>query len=223
MSATVSSYRISQLDMSATNIRQDPSSQTDTHLANTTNAKLHSPGLALRNICVFNGLPFFSSGGREWIKALVGEEVDLTQYKPPKQVSWIRPQAKPPTIPLPSEAVLRQGLEAYQSCLFFHIFPFIHPLLFEETIRAAYQEENTLERSNADAKACVFAFVAAAPRFAKFLPNEAVAKTAEYAQAAYDLVPSLLADSGTLDGLQAVLLLVSHTGNGLQQTLIRCW
>ncbi|KAL5356122.1 hypothetical protein BJX96DRAFT_94051 [Aspergillus floccosus] len=197
----------------------ESASEVNNNPANTTNAKLHSPGLALRNICVFNGLPFFSSGGREWIKALVGEEVDLNQYNPPKQVSWLRPQARATTIPLPDEAFLRQGLEAYKSCVFFHIFPFINPLLFEETMRVTYQEENTPDCSNADAKACVFAFVAAAPEFGKFLPNEVVVKTDDYARAAYDLVPTLLMDSGTLDGLQAVLLLVLHSQSALGDML----
>ncbi|GAB1204999.1 hypothetical protein APSETT445_003665 [Aspergillus pseudonomiae] len=176
----------------------------------TPDPNLHFPGLALRNICVFNGLPFFSSGGRQWIKAQTGEDVDLNQYQPPKRISSLRPKATR-TVYLPSKSLLFERLQEYQSSVFCEIFPFINPHLFEDTVRAAYQEQSTLTCSNDSAKACVFAFMAVTSTFSNSTDSHGSLDSDHYAYAAYDLVPEFFRDTVTTEGLQALLMLVSLT------------
>lgn len=176
----------------------------------TPHPNLHFPGLALRNICVFNGLPLFSSGGRQWIKAQTGEDVDLNQYQPSRRISSIR-STTTRTIHLPSESLLLERFEEYKSSVFSQIFPFINPLFFEDTVRAAYREQSPLSYSNDSAKACIFAFMAVTAMFFNSTEDDETDHSDHYAYAAYDLIPVFFRDSITIEGLQALLMLVSLT------------
>ncbi|KNG89058.1 hypothetical protein ANOM_002951 [Aspergillus nomiae NRRL 13137] len=184
----------------------------------TPDPNLHFPGLALRNICVFNGLPFFSSGGRQWIKAQTGEDVDLNQYQPPKRISSLRPKATR-TVYLPSKSLLFERLQEYKSSVFCQIFPFINPHLFDDTVRAAYQEQSTLTCSNDSAKACVFAFMAVASMFSNSTDSHGSLDSDHYAYAAYDLVPEFFRDTVTTEGLQALLMLCLYSQSVLGDQL----
>ncbi|KAJ6185260.1 fungal-specific transcription factor domain-containing protein [Penicillium mononematosum] len=172
--------------------------------AESSDEKLHLPGLALGNICVFNGLPFFSPGGREWIRKQTGEDVSLNQYNPPRSSWWLRP-ATAPAVALPSEEHLKELLEAYESSPLAHIFPFIYPPLFRDTVRKAYREQRSGNYSNADAMACIFAFIAVSSIC--FFARDPSDNMINYASASYDMLPSLCRGSITVDGLQALLLL----------------
>ncbi|OGM44891.1 hypothetical protein ABOM_006121 [Aspergillus bombycis] len=184
----------------------------------TPDLNLHFPGLALRNICVFNGLPFFSSGGRQWIKAQTGEDVDLNQYQPPRRISSLRPKATR-TVYLPSESLLFERFQEYKSSVFCQIFPFISPHFFEDTVRAAYQEQSTLTCSNDSAKACVFAFMAVTSMFSNSTANHGSLDSDHYAYAAYDLVPEFFRDTVTIEGLQALLMLCLYSQSVLGDQL----
>ncbi|KAE8140011.1 hypothetical protein BDV38DRAFT_290772 [Aspergillus pseudotamarii] len=184
----------------------------------TPDPNLHFPGLALRNICVFNGLPFFSSGGRQWIKAQTGEDVNLNQYQPLRRISSLRPTATR-TIHLPSERLLLKRFEEYKSSVFSQIFPFINPHFFEDTVRAAYREQSPLNYSNDSAKACIFAFMAVTAMFFNSAENHETDDSDYYAYAAYDLIPGFFRDSITVEGLQALLMLCLYSQSVLGDQL----
>ncbi|KAE8165870.1 fungal-specific transcription factor domain-containing protein [Aspergillus tamarii] len=184
----------------------------------TPHPNLHFPGLALRNICVFNGLPLFSSGGRQWIKAQTGEDVDLNQYQPSRRISSIR-STTTRTIHLPSESLLLERFEEYKSSVFSQIFPFINPLFFEDTVRAAYREQSPLSYSNDSAKACIFAFMAVTAMFFNSTEDDETDHSDHYAYAAYDLIPVFFRDSITIEGLQALLMLCLYSQSVLGDQL----
>ncbi|KAB8264456.1 hypothetical protein BDV32DRAFT_135349 [Aspergillus pseudonomiae] len=170
----------------------------------TPDPNLHFPGLALRNIC--------------WIKAQTGEDVDLNQYQPPKRISSLRPKATR-TVYLPSKSLLFERLQEYKSSVFCEIFPFINPHLFEDTVRAAYQEQSTLTCSNDSAKACVFAFMAVTSTFSNSTDSHGSLDSDHYAYAAYDLVPEFFRDTVTTEGLQALLMLCLYSQSVLGDQL----
>ncbi|KJK60591.1 fungal transcription factor regulatory middle homology region [Aspergillus parasiticus SU-1] len=179
---------------------------------------LRFPGLALRSICVFNGLPFLSSGGRQWIKAQTGEDVDLNQYQPPKRISSLRPTTTR-AIHLPSQSLLFQRFQEYKSSIFSKIFPFINPQFFEDTVREAYREQSSLTCSNDSAKACIFAFMAVTSMFFNSTDNHGNLDSDYYAYAAYDLVPGFFRESVTIEGLQALLMLCLYSQSVLGDQL----
>ncbi|KAE8334753.1 hypothetical protein BDV24DRAFT_156605 [Aspergillus arachidicola] len=179
---------------------------------------LRFPGLALRSICVFNGLPFLSSGGRQWIKAQTGEDVDLNQYQPPKRISSLRPTTTR-AIHLPSQSLLFQRFQEYKSSIFSDIFPFINPQFFEDTVREAYREQSSSTCSNDSAKACIFAFMAVTSMLFNSTDNHGNLDSDYYAYAAYDLVPGFFRDSVTIEGLQALLMLCLYSQSVLGDQL----
>lgn len=116
---------------------------------------------------------------------------------------------------LPSEHVVQSYFDVYRTSLMQRIFPVVDPVLFRDTIRAAYQETPPSSHySQASSKACVFAFTA----FASILhpcgddypsihlpPVDSEA----YETKAQCLLPQFMQETPTLDGLQAVTMMVS--------------
>ncbi|KAE8393884.1 hypothetical protein BDV23DRAFT_29158 [Aspergillus alliaceus] len=159
------------------------------------------------SICAFNGLPFFSSAGRKWIKAQTGEDVNLNQYHPPN-----RGEAPIPTIPLPRKEVLYEHVHRYKSSRLSQLFPFIDPFLFEGTIHAAYEVQSPLTGDVSSSRACIFAFMAVTSTILNESDDDGVQNPDDYAYVAYDLLASLLhAHSVTVDGLQALLMLCLYS------------
>lgn len=167
-------------------------------------------GQSLGNIGGFNGLPVFSAAGIEWIKARTGEEVTLDWYRTlPLQAP---PRGSPQHLPLPDIRLLRQLLENYQRTIFYRMFPVINAKCFEYTIRAAYNDElSEISPGPASARACIFAFVALSSFIAGAGTESTITYTDKFAQEVYDLLPEVISESVTLDGLQAILMLVSSS------------
>ncbi|OJJ53367.1 hypothetical protein ASPSYDRAFT_50866 [Aspergillus sydowii CBS 593.65] len=163
-------------------------------------------GQSLGNIGGFNGLPVFSASGIEWIKARTGEEVTLDWYRTlPLQAP---PRGSPQHLPLPDIGLLRQLLENYQRTIFYRMFPVINAKCFEYTIRAAYNDElSEISPGPASARACIFAFVALSSFIAGAGTESTITYTDKFAQEVYDLLPEVISESVTLDGLQAILML----------------
>ncbi|PIG81644.1 hypothetical protein AARAC_002155 [Aspergillus arachidicola] len=157
---------------------------------------LRFPGLALRSICVFNGLPFLSSGGRQWIKAQTGEDVDLNQYQPPKRISSLHPTTT-------------RAYTCRAKVFFFNA----------SKIREAYREQSSSTCSNDSAKACIFAFMAVTSMLFNSTDNHGNLDSDYYAYAAYDLVPGFFRDSVTIEGLQALLMLCLYSQSVLGDQL----
>ncbi|KAL4780662.1 hypothetical protein BJX76DRAFT_38027 [Aspergillus varians] len=165
-------------------------------------------GQSLGSIGGFNGLPVFSQGGIEWIKARTGEEVSLDWYRtvPPTAAAPARDGNHP--VSLPEIGRLRQLLDRYMKSISYQIFPVVNLACFEYTIRAAYgQDVSDISPGISSAKACIFAFMAMTSFVAGYSQEDAIMYTDKYAREVNDLIPHILADSVTLDGLQALLML----------------
>lgn len=170
-----------------------------------------APGLLLGNIYAFNGVPFFSLPGRQWIQAQTGEYVNLAHYIPPGRIrtlnhSVAQDDALPQTATsLPDEKLLRRHLSLYTASNFSHIFPFIDPPLFEHTIEAAYCESGDVDGT---ASACVYAVMSLASVVSNGLDDEELASIDDYASRAFRLLHGFVGDSINVDGLQVILILV---------------
>ncbi|KAL4790447.1 hypothetical protein BDV19DRAFT_333784 [Aspergillus venezuelensis] len=170
--------------------------------------KMHFAGQSLGSIAGFNGLPVFSPTGIEWIKSRTGEDVSLDWYQTvPIQTNHIPGDTYLPQT-LPDIHVLRQLLERYKASISYRLFPAINFKCFEYTIRAAYEQElSDISPSVLSAKACVFAFMALSSFIACWSQSEAIAYTDKYAREVSKIMPVLIQESVTLDGLQAILML----------------
>lgn len=117
-------------------------------------------------------------------------------------------------LPLPDLASLYEDIKQYQSSIFGSFFPIIDLKLFEKTIKTAYFHERSWESpSVTSAKACVLAFLALRYQVvdSSIAQTSRLTRGVEYAREAYWLLPTLLKESVTVDGLQAFLLLVSQS------------
>jgi hypothetical protein len=106
-------------------------------------------------------------------------------------------------------SVLRDEIERYQSSRFALFFPILDSTLIEDTVNAAYyQKVSTVSPAIVSAKACIFAFHALAIIVldgSEHLPFHA---SLQYAREAHRHFPNIFSKAATLDGLQAILLLV---------------
>lgn len=171
-------------------------------------------GRSIGNICAFNGLPFFSRSGQEWIKARTGDVPNFDKYfvlSPPELPSRGAAYSKSRRV-LPDKASLLQSLEKYRSSEVSQFFPLIDPELFKHTIKSAYEQKRSgLSPSIHGSKACVFGLMALVSYMCsdEVDNNQMTLVTQEWAGAANSLIPEIIAESVSLDGLQAILMLVS--------------
>lgn len=171
-------------------------------------------GQTLGNICAFNGLPFFSPSGLEWIRARTGEDRSLDRYCTMRPITWPRIPKKRTAegdrrLSLPDKSLLLEQIEAFQKSICGQILPIVNRACFEYTIRAAYEQElSDISPGLASARVCIFAFMALSSFFAGQPHLDKIVTADEYAREAQDLLPELLNESVTLDGLQALTMLV---------------
>ncbi|KAL4947239.1 C6 zinc finger domain protein [Aspergillus filifer] len=168
-------------------------------------------GQSLGNICAFNGLPFFSPSGIEWIKARTGEDSPLDQYCAARPTAWPRTTRKYRAghhIPLPDKTLLLEQLSVFRASVFCQLFPIIDPFCFEYTVRTAYNNDlSDISPGVSSAKACIFAFMAFSSFFTIQPHQDTIVDADELAMQAHDLLPDMFNESVTLDGLQALLML----------------
>lgn len=174
---------------------------------------LHVGGHALGNLCTFNGLPFFSATGRQWIKERTGEDVNLEYTSPrPSILDPSTPNGIAHAVPLPDKGILCQLHDEWENSILSRMFPFVDRVLLESTVAAAYHNETSVSSPGADsARACIHAFTATCVHAADQQHGHRVVQTEDHLQTAHDLVPRMLHESVTIDGLQAVLMIVSLT------------
>lgn len=177
---------------------------------------LQSAARHLGNTCTFDGTHVLSPSSREWIKACTGEDFDLDRFP----IEFPRWQYSASTIistnkeplKLPELSVLRDEIERYQASTFALFFPVLDLSLFESTINTAYyQKVTTASPAIASARACIFAFHALAILVlggSEHLPFHA---SLQYAREAHRHFPDIFSEAATVDGLQALLLLVRQT------------
>ncbi len=79
-------------------------------------------------------------------------------------------------------------------------------------LQAPYNDElYEISPGPASARACIFAFVALSSFIAGAGTESTITYTDKFAQEVYDLLPEVISESVTLDGLQAILMLVSSS------------
>jgi hypothetical protein len=174
----------------------------------------------ISHISLFNGLPFFSISGQNWIERQTGEKIDIDQYfihGPPWQVlpssssSGVNLfNADPQNLDLPEKALVYKLLQWYRS-VYVLVFPFVvHPALFETTVAAAYDRElSYLSPNQANAQASIFSFFALAKEIDQDANQRGYKlKSSEYASQAVCFLPNILSSPATVDGLQVILMLV---------------
>ncbi|PKX96515.1 Zn(II)2Cys6 transcription factor [Aspergillus novofumigatus IBT 16806] len=171
-------------------------------------------GQTLGNICAFNGLPFFSPSGLEWIRARTGEDGSLDRYCSMRPITWPRLTKKctegDRRLSLPDKSLLFEQIEAFQKSVCGQFLPLVNRTCFEYTIRAAYEKElSDISPGLFSARVCIFAFMALSSFFAGQPHVDKIVTADEYAREAQDLFPEMLNESVTLDGLQALTMLAT--------------
>lgn len=178
---------------------------------------LQCAGRHLGNICNFNGMPVLCKSSHEWVKSCTGQEFRLDQF-PASVQGWQLPltndsndQCIPSGRPeLPGITLLLKEIQHYQSTAYGIFFPIIDPSLFQSTIDAAYHQKTSKDSPGLiSAKACIFAFHALA---LMVIPDKEMPfprPTIDYFREAYRLLPEVFNETASLDGFQALLLLVS--------------
>lgn len=181
-------------------------------------AKLHFAGYNIGEISSYNGIPLFSSEGQEWVQSRTGEKASfekLCAFGPPWQnqhrfytasipADFQRLQAP---VELPDRKIVEEYLSIYRSSIIRLVFPFIDPVLFQETLNLAYESQQVpMPAGSASAKACVYAFLSVISTFnldgLHFLvDSEACSIKAQW------FTPQLVQET-TVDGLQTSIMLV---------------
>ncbi|KKK22676.1 hypothetical protein AOCH_001134 [Aspergillus ochraceoroseus] len=185
---------------------------------------LHFAGRKLGVISLFTGIPFLLPEGQEWVQSRTGERLAFDRFAPGR-APWERQRNFNSTTlladfqpfqsrELPDRSIVEMELDIYRTSLMRRIFPVIDPVLFLDTIKAAYHQPHSNPSNNGQCstKACIFAFAAfvifvLAPGSNKErrdfppLDGEACSVKAQY------LVSQVLQENATLDGLQAVAML----------------
>ncbi|KAK9233770.1 hypothetical protein V1525DRAFT_415432 [Lipomyces kononenkoae] len=190
---------------------------------------LHFAGFRLGEICSYTGIPLFSLDGQQWIQSRTGQTVTfekLCAFGPPWQNlrrldrnSLSRnSQTLQGAAKLPKRDIVEKCTLTYSSSTLRFLFPLIDTMLFDETIKLAYQPDNNNDTGVASAEACIYSFLAFASVFnlhggtSPAVDSEACALKAEY------LLPRVLHET-TIDSLQtAVMLLVFQLFSGNLQS-----
>lgn len=173
---------------------------------------MHFAGHQLGDINSFNGIPFFSSAGRRWIRDKTGDE---PAFPPLAAPLWENQQCLSQRaaiiltsdVELPPIDAVQKYFKLFRMTTFRFVFPVVEVELFQETIDTAYGGSQTdMSSEVATSKACVMAFTALMNFFEGCLEDAPV--DGEFcALQAQQLMPHLLYP--TLTNLQATLMLVS--------------
>ncbi|OHE99408.1 fungal specific transcription factor [Colletotrichum orchidophilum] len=153
---------------------QDRPYDSSARASDATVGKLHFAGYYLGDVSSYNGIPFFSVDGQEWIRSRAGEDASFqtlfgmgplwqTQHPVPIVIDFLEGSSSGE---LPDRTVVEEYLALFRASQFGLSFPVIDFVLFGETIELAYQpvhSKATLEAVTA--KACVFAFFAVVSLF----------------------------------------------------------
>ncbi|KAL1960695.1 hypothetical protein VTO42DRAFT_6525 [Malbranchea cinnamomea] len=194
--------------------------------------QVHFAGLRIGDINSCHGVPLFSPEGARWVQSRTGQEVNLERICPFSGLLW---QSQQPfylstgskdlmmsgTAGLPDVRLVKEYVSTYGRSFIRAVFPFIDPVLFEDTIRLAYQPPagSQAPHGTISAKACVCSFIA----IAALNLQEHVGPPLDsenYAWKAQSLFP-LVSLETTLDGLQAcIMLLVFHMLSGNLQAAV---
>ena len=187
---------------------------------------LHFAGRELGCINLFTGIPLLLPEGKQWVQSRTGQNISLSKLVTSNKPPWERQRALASNAlvmnPHPESAFElpdRTLIDTYfiLFCISFvrRIFPVVDPVLFKETIENAYQQPRTrLPYGKVSTRACVLAFAAFISlvpplefetEFRKFAPLNSEA----YFTRTQCLVPQVLQESASVEGLQVVSMMVS--------------
>ncbi|KAL2012449.1 hypothetical protein VTN00DRAFT_5167 [Thermoascus crustaceus] len=183
--------------------------------------KLHFAGYKLGDISSYNGIPFFSAEGQQWVQSRTGQTVTfekLCAFGPPWQnqrsQDWntalmeLQMQGQ---WELPHRCIVEEFAAVYRTSVMRLVFPIIDATLFSETIKVAYyQPQASYYIGNASARACIYAFLAFASvlnMHGKTLPAVDSEGCALKAQC---LLLQVTQETATVDGLQTVIMLALY-------------
>ncbi|KAB5576147.1 fungal-specific transcription factor domain-containing protein [Coniochaeta sp. 2T2.1] len=122
--------------------------------------KVHFAGRYLGNISSYNGIPFLTDGGHEWIQSCAGEKAVFPAL--PESL-FLDAQMLPgdPDLSLPSIDMVEDYLRFFRSSHLKLEFPVVDSVMFQHTIRVAYGlVPDTPPHECMLARASVFAFMA---------------------------------------------------------------
>lgn len=182
---------------------------------------LNFAGESLGNIHAFNGLPFFSESGRRWIKECSGEELNLPN-RPPLENSFWQSLVTACKVGSPDYVVqqpmslpdindLRDDIYTYRTSAFSLFFPIIDPVIFEDTIKAAYRDEAEPSPATTTARASVFAFSALVFIMVRKIKGPTQIMGERFTREAHRLIARVLNKSMSAEGIQTLIMVVSPT------------
>ncbi|KAK9357276.1 hypothetical protein V1504DRAFT_442903 [Lipomyces starkeyi] len=190
--------------------------------------KLQFAGFKFGEIYSYNGVPFFSPEGNRWVQTRTGQTGALEKlcaFGPPWQNQRNfhtfpgNNQMLQSTIELPDREIVEEYVLGFSSDLLSLVFPLIDPVLFEETIKLAYNSGNTDPVGHCSAKACIYSFLAFVSIFNLHSRTRTrpPVDTEACVSKALSLLTQVLQET-TIDSLQSVvMLLIFHLFTGNQQ------
>ncbi|KAK9241934.1 hypothetical protein V1506DRAFT_131406 [Lipomyces tetrasporus] len=169
---------------------------------------LHFAGFRLGEISSYTGIPLFSLDGQQWVQSRTGQTVTfekLCAFGPPWQKlrfldrnSLSRNlQALQGVVNLPNRDIVEECVLTYSSSILRFVFPVIDTVLFNETIKLAYQPENNNGTGVASAKACIYSFLAFASMFNRHSSTSPALDGEVCALKADSLLPQVLHETTT--------------------------
>ncbi|GKZ93222.1 transcriptional regulator family: Fungal Specific TF [Aspergillus niger] len=194
---------------------------------------LHFAGRELGCINLFTGIPLLLPEGKQWVQSRTGQNISLSKLVTSNKPPWERQRAlasnalvmnphPESAFELPDRTLIDTYFRLFCISFVRRIFPVVDPILFKETIENAYQQPRTrLPYGKVSTRACVLAFAAFISlvpplefetEFRKLAPLNSEA----YFTRAQCLVPQVLQESASVEGLQVVSMMALFelvTGN----------
>lgn len=195
------------------------------HAPASSSVALHFAGREFGVNSLITGIPFLLPEGQQWVQQRTGQSIAFEKLSPARP-PWEKQRALNSSallmslqtqnpFELPSQSVVDIYFDLYRSALMRLIFPVLDFVLFQETIKAAYQPQSSSRFYRpASARACIFSFIALAsilhPPGLNQTPSHVPPVDSEaFAIKAQCLLPQVLQESASLDGLQTTVMLVS--------------
>lgn len=161
------------------------------------------------------GMPILSDNGHKWIESRTGSDASLGRFELFGSKSVPVSAMSSPQISfqelcrLPDKHLARTILDTFFASTSRFLYPLVDPVLFEETMRRAYDvpDGSPLSHSQVTARTCVLAAIAIMPRLAGSDENSDSSSSPVCPDKAQRLLGYVVGEEN-LEALQAVLMLV---------------
>ncbi|KDN71802.1 putative fungal specific transcription factor domain-containing protein [Colletotrichum sublineola] len=184
-----------------------------------TAGKMHFAGFYVGDISSYNGIPFFSKDGQDWIRSRAGEDASFQTLFAMGPL-WHIQHPDPPLFldfpqqnsggGLPDRTVVDQCLTRFRTSHFGLSFPIIDHVLFLDTVNLAYQApQGALTLEVITARSCVFAFFAIVSLFQSEWKSTPEIDGEACAGAAQKMMVTIMQDCN-INTLQTVFMLTLY-------------